>query len=118
MSKPDFTRDDGSLSVPIIEANTPDMHWQDDNADIQRFIATLKASGVKTITWHAYKGACSECAVNDGQTVSTGSRFKSGAFLPPNHPHCPCEWTDGTGKRYAWTGVDGEYKQVKDDNGH
>jgi len=72
----------------------------------------MRDQGVQAITWRAHLGACGECMVNDGKTVSLGSRFPSGAYLVPNHDHCVCEWVDDQGRRYEWTGVDGEYRQI------
>lgn len=89
-------------------------HWQDANAPTQRFLNNLKEQGVQTLTWRAKSlTACSECAANDGQTVAIGKRFKSGAYLIPNHNHCNCWIEDSLGQQYAWAGADGEYKLLE-----
>lgn len=95
------------------DTTTPDEHWQDDNKGIQRKLRVMKAEGQRTVTWKAHMGACGPCTVNDGQTVTTGQRFASGAYLPPDHNHCICTWVDAQGHQYEWTGDDGVYKQVK-----
>jgi len=89
------------------------LHWQDTDDAVQKLLKELKSQGVQTITWEAGKGACEECLENDKQTVKAGSRFRNGSYLPPEHDHCECAWIDNTGKKYAWTGVDGDYKQLK-----
>ena len=92
---------------------TDDIHWQQTNDDIRGYVKRLKAEGVKTITWEAAPQACDRCAVNIGKTVKTGQQFPSGAFLPPEHNRCVCNWVDDQGHVYQWTGTDGVYKQEK-----
>jgi len=94
------------------DAQLPEYHWQDSNAPIQQFLTGLKEKGVESITWHAYLGACPECAINDGITLPLGKRFPSGAYIIPGHNHCVCQYTDSLGNRYEWAGADGEYKQL------
>ncbi len=91
-------------------ADTSD-HWQDTNDGVQSKLKALKEEGIQTITWRARAGACGPCLDNDGQTISVGGKFKSGACIPPEHNRCECDYEDNHGRVFYWTGVDGDYKQ-------
>jgi hypothetical protein len=66
-------------------------HWQDGDREIQKKLADLKAQGVQRVTWKAHKDCCDACSSNDSVTKPLGTRFASGAMIPPNHPNCICE---------------------------
>src|SRR6266852_571830 len=66
-------------------------HWQDEDKDIQKQLAELKAKGIKFVTWKGHAGMCDECTPNDGKRVALGQRFPSGAMTVPEHNHCICE---------------------------
>jgi hypothetical protein len=73
------------------------LHWQDTDKEIQKKLATLKEQGVQTVTWKAHVDCCDACAFNDNVTKPLGTRFVSGAYIPPNHPNCACEAVYGKG---------------------
>jgi hypothetical protein len=52
-------------------------------------ITRYQAAKLEQMEW-ATSDPCDACKQNRGQVIDIGGTFKSGATMPPAHPHCRC----------------------------
>jgi SPP1 gp7 family putative phage head morphogenesis protein len=69
-----------ALSIAITETN---------RAMSQGAISRYRAAKLEQMEW-ATSDPCPTCAMNSGQVIEIGGTFRSGAQMPPAHPHCRC----------------------------
>ena len=69
-----------ALTIAITETN---------RAMSQGAISRYQAAKLEQMEWST-SDPCPECAMNSGQVIDIGGTFRSGAQMPPAHPHCRC----------------------------
>ena len=69
-----------ALTIAITETNRAI-----SRATVERY----QNYGLQEMEW-ATSSPCDKCAQNEGQVVTIGSSFDSGATQPPVHPNCRC----------------------------